>query len=289
MNRSDSHHQVNSDFFQLYRYRQGRRLGLATEKDIQHSLSYWFENHGANNKTGLLLIHGFTSTPSSLYNLAQGLQHQFYITHSPLLSGHGTLSNKMDQVNCDDWNRDIEAAYQRLKQKCDEVVVIGQSMGGALALNLAHNHPKIKQLFLLVPAVYPPTILKFQHSISKLCRFLKITHLPSKAGDIKKKDGYELSIKRIPIEIYRPLHDCFLQAQRACLKINIPTTIFATQHDHVLPPSGFEKTFNRIPTAKKEIIWLKNSYHGLSIDNDLELIIERVQDEMKKQPSALAS
>ena len=264
----------------LYRFRQGRCLGQATKQDYQTTQAYWHCNSDATHRTGVLFIHGFTSSPASMIELCRAVEPAAYITHIPLLPGHGPLSDRMHATTHLEWEEHIETAYQKLKNQCDRVIVVGQSMGGSLALRLAEKHPDISHLNLLVPAVFPPFLLNYHRGIARICRLFGITHLRARTGDIKNKDGYEISIKRIPIEIYAQLNTCIELARKASASITTPTTLFATHHDHVLPPSGFKKLHHLLPATQKSLVWLDQSYHCLSIDNDKAIIIDHLLEQL---------
>ena len=57
-----------------------------------------------------------------------------------------------------DWYGAAENAYVALEKDCDQVIVCGLSMGGALALRLAEHHPSVAGLVLVLlrPAVDVP-------------------------------------------------------------------------------------------------------------------------------------
>ena len=42
-----------------------------------------------------------------------------------------------------DWTGEVDAAYQRLAARTERIVVVGQSMGGSLALWTALQHPEV--------------------------------------------------------------------------------------------------------------------------------------------------
>lgn len=93
------------------------------------------------SETGILLIHGFTGTPSELRPMGRYLEKQGYTVYAPLLPGHGTSPEEMECTSWKDWWACVFNAYDRLRLqgKVRQIVAVGLSMGGALALKLAQE------------------------------------------------------------------------------------------------------------------------------------------------------
>ncbi len=91
----------------------------------------------AGNSTGVLLLHGFTSTPQSVRHVGYELHMRtgFTIT-APLLAGHGTSPEDLARTGHRDWIASAEAALHALQQRASRVIVAGLSLGGTIALNL---------------------------------------------------------------------------------------------------------------------------------------------------------
>jgi carboxylesterase len=95
----------------------------------------------AGSKTGFLLIHGLTGTPTELRYISNGLSRAGYTVSVPQLAGHcGTLED-LKATHWQDWYQSAEDALIELRKSCDLVVVGGLSMGAIIALKLAAEHP----------------------------------------------------------------------------------------------------------------------------------------------------
>lgn len=101
--------------------------------------------------TGVLCIHGFSGGPYEVEPFASYLREQtdWQIT-VPTLSGHGEALY-LRGFTAKHWLMDAELAYRTLAKKVDEVIVVGFSMGGVIALYLAKRY-KVKKLVLLSAA-----------------------------------------------------------------------------------------------------------------------------------------
>ena len=91
------------------------------------------------DKTGCLLVHGWTGAPQEVRWLGQHLAAQGYTVHGVRLAGHGTTPRDMGRTHWRDWYASLLDGYYLLRQTCERVFALGLSMGAALSLLLAAN------------------------------------------------------------------------------------------------------------------------------------------------------
>ena len=104
--------------------------------------------------TGVLVLHGFTGNPSSMRGFAEAMAGAGFHVEMPRLPGHGTTVEDMLTTGWADWSAEVEAAYTRLAERAERIVVAGLSMGGALTLWLGLVHPEIAGLVCVNPATH---------------------------------------------------------------------------------------------------------------------------------------
>ena len=92
---------------------------------------------GDGKKEVVLLLQGFARNTAELLLLGNFLQAQGYTVLAPRLPGHGTTAEDMLRTNAEDWLDAVRDAYAVLKGFAQDIVVVGASMGGSLALLLA--------------------------------------------------------------------------------------------------------------------------------------------------------
>lgn len=88
------------------------------------------------SKMGILLIHGFAGKREEMKPLYNYLVEKGYTVELPLLAGHEGTKEDLSRVSYKDWLTSVELSYLELSKKCDEVILIGFSMGGLLAAHL---------------------------------------------------------------------------------------------------------------------------------------------------------
>ena len=97
--------------------------------------------------------HGLTATTTEVRLLAQDLHENGFTVAGPLLPGHGTVPDDLNQVKWEDWAWEAEKSLQHLLTVCDHVFVGGESMGGALTLYMAIRFPEIAGIMCYAPAI----------------------------------------------------------------------------------------------------------------------------------------
>jgi len=104
-------------------------------------------------KVGCLIIHGFAGNFSEIEPLNKHLLKEGFITLCPKLEGHTGNKKDLAGTNYLQWLQSAEEGLIKLKEKCEEIILIGFSMGGLIAINLALKH-KISALITLSTPIY---------------------------------------------------------------------------------------------------------------------------------------
>ena len=128
---------------------------------------------------------------------AQALADQGYAVEVPLLPGHGTRWQDLNQVSWTDWYDEAEAAFDRLRESCEAVVVAGLSMGGSVVLRLAEERgDQVSGIVLVNPFV--SSIRNELHALPVL-KYV-VPSLRGVVNDIKKPDQDEHGYDRLPLK-----------------------------------------------------------------------------------------
>lgn len=107
-------------------------------------------------KIAFLYLHGFSASQAEgdpvHKDLAKKYNANLYLSR---LAEHGIDRDDSTMINltAEEYEASAEDALVITKKLGDEVVVIGTSAGGALALYMASRHPEIKALILYSPCV----------------------------------------------------------------------------------------------------------------------------------------
>ena len=127
--------------YQTTGFLQTEKIDFVDEKnwDLANGLipsSQAIEFHGTSAKCWVL-VHGYTSTPDELRELAIKLYLQFSDTvFVPRLYGHGERPSHLEQYSVDDWYAQVEKVVQ--ENNC--TYLVGSSIGASIVLRYAELH-----------------------------------------------------------------------------------------------------------------------------------------------------
>ncbi len=212
---------------------------------------------------GALVLHGFTGSPVSMRPLAEALAAAGFAVELPLLPGHGTSVEDMQATNWPDWVAAAEDAYAALAARVSgRVVVVGLSMGGALACLLASRHPEIAGLVAINPIVSEPA------GIRELLDAMIAggdTTMDAIGSDIADPDADEQAYSLTPLRPLLSLVEAAGPLSDALGTIACPTLIITSRQDHTVEPANSDVLAAAVAGAV-ERVWLERSFHVATLD-----------------------
>jgi carboxylesterase len=220
--------------------------------------------------TGVLLCHGFTGSPQSLRPWAEYLAQAGLTVSLPRLPGHGTTWQEMARTRWEDWFAEVNRAFDALQARCDEIFVMGLSMGGCLALRLAElRADAVRGLVLVNPSLTADSpFLFFVIPAVKLV----VPAVKGIASDIKKAGVAEAGYDRTPVKAAASLPGLWRTTQQHLADVTQPVLVYHSTTDHVVGPASLSILTRALPAGQVEVRELADSYHVATLDNDAEAI-----------------
>jgi len=224
---------------------------------------------------GVLLVHGFTGSPASMRPWAEALAGRGYAVEVPLLPGHGTRWQDLNQVEWSDWYDTASAALDRLRADCEAVVVAGLSMGGSVALRLAEERPGDVAGIVLVN----PFLSSSRKELVALPVLQRV--VPSLAGvinDMKKPGQDEHGYPRLPLKGLFQVTRMWKSVVPDLPKVTQPLLYFQSREDHVIDQSSRDTVLAAVSSRDVTHRVLEESYHVATLDHDAETIYDESAD-----------
>lgn len=215
------------------------------------------------------MLHGFTGNPASMRSIAERCAQAGYSVELPRLPGHGTSVEDMMTTTWSDWSKAAEAAYDALDEGCDQVALVGLSMGGSLVAYLAENRSNVAGCVFINPLVKPlPAEL-----LEGLDQLLDagVESYESIGSDIKKEGAVEASYDATPLLPAKSLFEGVAGVHEHLPKITAPSLLLSSREDHVVTSDNGDDLVALV-SGPVERVWLENSYHVATMDNDQELV-----------------
>lgn len=223
---------------------------------------------------GVLLIHGFTASPTEMRPLGDFL-HQRGLTVSGIrLPGHGTSPGDLAGTCWEDWYGEVESGFDALHRTCDVVFVAGLSAGGLLGTLLAAREPqRLRGLCLLCPAFYLHSRLLF---LAPLLAPI-IRSIPKSPRDREYLKHHDLfSYPDIPTPALAQLHRLIHRGREEFSRVQQPTIIFLGQKDETVRPSSGITLFNRHSNPDRSLVYLPHADHILTVEPGAHFIFSRI-------------
>ena len=220
---------------------------------------------------GVLVLHGFTSVPGSMRSLAQRLVDAGYSVALPLLPGHGATVEALQASSFSEWLACAETNFEALKATCERVAIVAMSMGGTLAASLAADRDDVAALVLINPQMVRP--VELSEGLEALLAMDVDLYDPI-GGDIKKEGAFEPTLPNTPLRALKTLFDALDLLEARLNQITTPTLLLSSREDHLVASSDGDVLVERAggPVTR---LWLENSYHVATLDNDAEYLEEQ--------------
>ncbi len=254
--------------------------------------------------TGLLLLHGFSGDPSELLPLAEAAAADDYSVLVPPLPGHGGAPHDLAEADWSDWLARAQAALWELRLRTRQQIVVGFSMGGALALNLARHFPDLSAVVTLAtplflePAALLPLVSAAQHVLpwfyplksadfsdpavrEKVRAFAPEIDLDDEAVQRYLRRSVRLPVKALVALLHGLRHTSSLLPH-----IHIPALVLHGLRDSVAPPASATIIAHHL-AGPTQLRWLARSPHLLLQGPDAAQAITAVLSFCAAPPVAL--
>lgn len=233
---------------------------------------------------GVLCLHGFTGTPYEMRYLGRVLGQRGMTVRCPLLPGHGTDPRDLARTHRDDWRKAVDSALDELRSCTRAVAVVGESMGGLLALDVAARR---KTEISAVATLAAP--LWFTGLAAKVAKLVEADHwlvsrlsaLPKLGGSDVRDQGAKAnnpSYDRIPLPGFRQLLALMGEVDRALSSISHPSLVIHARDDHTAPFACASHIMRNLASTQVDSLMLAESFHLIAIDVERALVAKTVGD-----------
>ncbi|MEO2075804.1 MAG: alpha/beta fold hydrolase [Bacillus sp. (in: firmicutes)] len=222
---------------------------------------------------GCLCIHGFTGAPYEVEPLVAFLQQRTdWVFRVPTLPGHGE-ANSLKGIHFQEWINHAEAELKQLIDTCDEVYVVGFSMGGMIASYLAASYPVDKLILLSAAAYYI--------NPKQLATDIKQTFLDAIKGNLKENElfhRYKRKITETPLAATLQFRKLVTFIKPLLTEVKVPTLIAQGECDGIVPLKSAEYLYQTIGAKQKKLTYIKQSKHHICHCEEREALFNQVLD-----------
>jgi len=224
-------------------------------------------------KTGILLIHGFPASPAEMRPLGEFLRREGFSVYGARLKGHGTSPYDLDQTP---WNKSIlsvERGYKVLSHHCEKLAVIGFSIGGVIALDMASQ---LRKNICCAISISASMKVEGMESISSniSAQMGKVRQIiPGvKSKFIKwKTESPEINYCSAPFQKIVDVKNYIEQVKGRLKAISIPLLIIQGTRDPFVKKDSAEFIFDAVSSKNKEMVWYDSDKHKIVTKDCVEV------------------
>jgi carboxylesterase len=204
-------------------------------------------------RAAALMVHGFPGTPADVRPLADCLNALNWTVQGILLPGFGAQIETLPKRTHQEWSAAVREALQALQKAHAPVLLVGHSMGGALAMCVAAETPpdgliltapfsKIENVLwnmmpvfrTLFPEVRPFRLLRLDFSKPEVREGIRNFIPDADLDDPQVQQA--IRDLRLPINVFEQIRQVGQRALNLAPQLKMPALILQGTHDTLVKP-----------------------------------------------------
>ena len=235
----------------------------------------------------VLLLPGLCGTFRELGAIPKVLEDSGYHVAIAEIPGYVDFKGRVDWR---EWMDELDRQFSELRCASDTVSVVGLSMGSTLALKLAQQRDDIDGIVLLSPVLrYDGWSVPWYLPLLRLAYFIGLRNWsyrerePYGIANIELRRRVQKSVENgDPSEVgaaaisVRHLYQAIQLMRDVRLRmsqVHTPTLIIHAVDDETAAPRNAEEILQNISSETRRVIWLGDSYHIITVDNEREVVV----------------
>jgi carboxylesterase len=216
------------------------------------------------DNTSILLIHGFAGTRNEIRPLYDYLCDKGFDVYMPVLAGHEGTQKELSASKYRHWIESVEIEYEKLSQKGKNIIVVGFSMGGLIAVHLFDKFQFEKLVFVNTPIYY--------WDVKKILGNIWSDLLKREYSNMKRyfKSGTDKPLKTL-IQFAILLKN----SKQKLVNIKCDTLILQSKNDDTVKASSAEYLFNSLQ-GQKDIKYYNGGNHQILNSEISNLVCEDI-------------
>ena len=226
---------------------------------------------------GCLLLHGFTAMPEEMRWLGEYLAGQGHAVLGVRLAGHATHPTDLARTRWTDWLVSVEEGLALLSGVTDQVFLIGQSMGGMIALVAAARYPVAGVIALSTPAdrggKAPPFAVRL---FLRLRPMIQKPAKPAESPLAERREAEYPAYPQFPARILQEVDLLRGALYEALPQVRVPALLIHSRADASVNPDNMPRIHERLGSPDKQMLWLDGLDHSLVRDPQRQIVFDAI-------------
>lgn len=232
------------------------------------------------------MLHGLGANSTELVRLAKDLHAQGFTVVAPNIPGYCYGSSI---AGWREWVATVQAYHWALQKTYASVSVVGLSMGATLALALAQREELVSAVFLSAALAYDGWAMPWYQFLSKFAAWIPFTsqykfHETEPYGvknaemramikramqrDHMSESGVDVLSVKYLLEGQRLIRD----VRENIEEVTCPSLLIHAVDDETVHIRNAQWLYKHISATEKDMIYLGDSYHMITVDNERETV-----------------
>jgi len=236
------------------------------------------------NRTGVLLVHGFTGTPNGMRWMGEYLNQQGFTCLGIRLYGHATTPEDMIRSRWTDWADSVEDGFHLLSGLTDHIFLVGLSMGGVLSLLLSSRLDVAGVVAMSTPYSLPRDPRNYPIWFIKLTSMFvkympKNNETPGAAWFDKDAYAGHIAYAQNPVRSIAEMKALLSEMQKSLAEIRKPILLIHSKDDPYVLPENMEKLHaGLVNVSDKAKVYVTGSGHVVTRDAARHQVFELARD-----------
>ncbi len=254
-------------------------LDYASRTDLKaNGRPFFYAAADGNQKTLVVLVHGFSGSPYDLSELGRYLADNNVNARGVLLAGHGGDYATFAPTSHIDWWHSVKLEIDRYKDGYDQIFLMGYSFGSNLVIDIACRFPELATgVICMSPSVYirKHNRVRFLNAVFSLFT----DHVDKRRMPRERRAMYEAGGRHITVST-RSLGSFFdfieSYTKRQLPLFRSPILLIHSRDDYASSPRSSEYIFEKIGSDDKELFMINEFEHNPLNSNSRNVIFSKI-------------
>jgi len=225
--------------------------------------------NGQESNPPVILLHGSCSNSAFWFPEIMALSNNYRVYAIDIIGEAGNSCEYRPELSSNDfalWLKDVLDALG-----LDKTAIIGNSLGGWMALKFATAYPeRVSKLILIASSGIAQIQPQFFHNLDQMRQSGDAVQVNSDIMEVKSIPDEVLEFMNLIIESYKPIQELPLYTDEELLKLYMPVLFIDGENDEIIDAKSSSQRLSRL-VPSSEIHLIPNTGHVIT--NSTEFII----------------